>query len=210
MINPNNGLNPSEKQELASAYYFKLSELRIDYLKQFKAERNKNANLKATMDYIGHLSSNTPAVTTFYSSYNENLSSAAAGTVILEQQFRDNMADSLLKTTEADVDTIENVELQFVSKETAIDMINKHIGFYEKDNNQRKPEIDESKLGNDVIKSLLDASSGTSWCPPYWFGKKNYSGDNTMPSLSSTRQEATKARAGTIHTYEEYYRGVSL
>ena len=48
-------------------------------------------------------------------------------------------------------DTIENVELQFVSKETAVDMINKHIGFYEKDNNQRKPEIDVSKLGSDVI-----------------------------------------------------------
>lgn len=31
-----------------------------------------------------------------------------------------------------------------------------------------------------------------------------------MPSLSSTRQEATKARAGTIHTYEEYYLEVSL
>ena len=106
MVNPNNGLNPSEKQELASAYYFKLSELRIDYLKQFKAERNKNANLKATMDYIGHLSSNTPAVTTFYRRYNENLSSAAAGTVILEQQFRDNMAANLLKTAEADVDAI--------------------------------------------------------------------------------------------------------
>jgi phage terminase small subunit len=56
----------------------------------------------------------------------------------------------------------EVVELQFVSKETAIDMINKHIGFYEKDNNQRKPEIDVSKLGSDVIKSLLDASSGSS------------------------------------------------
>lgn len=48
-------------------------------------------------------------------------------------------------------DTIESVELQFVSKETAIDMINKHIGFYEKNNNQRKPEIDISKLGSDVI-----------------------------------------------------------
>lgn len=106
VVNPNNGLNPSEKQELASAYYFKLSELRIDYLKQFKAERNKNANLKASMDYIGHLSSNTPAVTTFYSSYNENISSAAAGTVIVEQQFRDNMAASLLKTADADVDAI--------------------------------------------------------------------------------------------------------
>ncbi|PTM05425.1 MAG: hypothetical protein DA405_03765 [Bacteroidetes bacterium] len=69
-------------------------------------------------------------------------------------------------------DTIENVELQFVSKETAIDMINKHIGFYEKDNNQRMPEIDVSKLGSDVIKSLLNASSGTSWCPPIGLRKR--------------------------------------
>lgn len=55
-------------------------------------------------------------------------------------------------------DTIETIELTFVSKEKAIDMINKHIGFYELDNKQKKPEIDVSKLGSDVIKSLLDAS----------------------------------------------------
>lgn len=55
-------------------------------------------------------------------------------------------------------DTIETIELTFVYKEKAIDMINKHIGFYGLDNRQRKPEIDVSKLGSDVIKSLLDAS----------------------------------------------------
>lgn len=59
-----------------------------------------------------------------------------------------------------DGSTEEVVEIHFVSKEAALDMIAKHIGFYEKDNNQRKPEIDVSQLGSDVLKALLDASSG--------------------------------------------------
>ena len=54
----------------------------------------------------------------------------------------------------------EVVEIHFVSKEAALDMIAKHIGFYEKDNKQKKAEIDVSKLGSDVLKALLDASSG--------------------------------------------------
>lgn len=37
--------------------------------------------------------------------------------------------------------TKEYVELSFVSKEKAMDMINRHIGFYEKDNTQGKPDI---------------------------------------------------------------------
>lgn len=103
---PNVNLSNSDKQELISAYSFKLWELRIEYLKQLKNERNKNGNLKATLDYIAYLSSNTPAVTTFYSSYDESVSTAAAGTTIPEQQFRDNMAEKLLNTSDADVDAV--------------------------------------------------------------------------------------------------------
>ncbi len=99
-------LSNAIKQELVSAYNFKLWETRITYLKQLKAERNRNANLKATMDYIYYLTSNTPAVTTFYSSYNESISTASAGTTIPEPQFRDNMAEKLLKTSEADLDAV--------------------------------------------------------------------------------------------------------
>lgn len=108
VVNPPAGVNLSnpQKQELVSAYTFKLWETRIKYLEQLKIERNRNANLKATMDYIAYLTSNTPAVTTFFSSYNENISSASAGTPILEHQFRDNMAEKILKTADADVDAI--------------------------------------------------------------------------------------------------------
>ncbi len=35
------------------------------------------------------------------------------------------------------VETIETVELWFVSKEKAMEMIHKHVGFYEKDNKQK-------------------------------------------------------------------------
>lgn len=39
------------------------------------------------------------------------------------------------------LNTEETIELHFVSKERAIDMINKHLGFYEADNKQKADEI---------------------------------------------------------------------
>ena len=39
------------------------------------------------------------------------------------------------------LETVENIELHFVSKERAIEMINKHVGFYEKDNEQKSNDI---------------------------------------------------------------------
>lgn len=39
------------------------------------------------------------------------------------------------------LNTEETIELHFVSKERAIDMLNKHLGFYEADNRQKSNEI---------------------------------------------------------------------
>jgi phage terminase small subunit len=39
------------------------------------------------------------------------------------------------------LNTEETIELHFVSKERAIDMMNKHLGFYEADNKQKATEI---------------------------------------------------------------------
>jgi len=39
------------------------------------------------------------------------------------------------------IETITTVQLQFVSKERAIDMISKHLGFYEIDNEQKSNDI---------------------------------------------------------------------
>lgn len=50
------------------------------------------------------------------------------------------------------------IELHFVSKEKAIDMINRHIGFYEADNNQKKTVFDMSKLSNEALSELMNAS----------------------------------------------------
>ena len=40
-------------------------------------------------------------------------------------------------------ETIDVVELHFVSKEKAMEMIHKHVGFYETDNKQRQPQISQ-------------------------------------------------------------------
>lgn len=57
----------------------------------------------------------------------------------------------------------ETVEIKFVDKQKAIDMIAKHIGFYEKDNTQKKPEaninntIDVSNLDTETLRKLKEA-----------------------------------------------------
>lgn len=39
------------------------------------------------------------------------------------------------------IETIDTIELHFVSKEKAMEMIHKHTGFYEKDNNQKAAPV---------------------------------------------------------------------
>lgn len=49
---------------------------------------------------------------------------------------------------------VEEIELKFVSKERAVEMVNKHIGFYDEDNRQKAPVLDMSNLSTDVLKEL--------------------------------------------------------
>ena len=49
------------------------------------------------------------------------------------------------------LETIEVIELWFVSKEKAMEMIHKHVGFYEKDNKQ-KANVEQSK--EEILKEL--------------------------------------------------------
>lgn len=62
-------------------------------------------------------------------------------------------------------ETRYGIELKLHGKEWTIEKINKHIGFYEKDNEQSKPEvnvntsaIDITKLSPDALRELRDAS----------------------------------------------------
>ena len=58
-----------------------------------------------------------------------------------------------------DSGTTDVIELHFVSKEKAIELIAKHIGFFEKDNFQKKAEInlDLSGLSNDELIKRAEA-----------------------------------------------------
>lgn len=49
---------------------------------------------------------------------------------------------------------IEEFELRFSSKERMQEMVNKHIGFYEKDNDQKKPSIDFSGFTYEQLAKL--------------------------------------------------------
>lgn len=56
------------------------------------------------------------------------------------------------RTTRTIGDFVEEdvIELQFVSKEKAADMLNRHIGFYEKDNKQKENVVNVINLGGGV------------------------------------------------------------
>lgn len=49
------------------------------------------------------------------------------------------------------------IELQFVSKEKAIDMLNKHIGFYEEDNRQKAAQINYDSLTEKTLLEIWNA-----------------------------------------------------
>lgn len=57
------------------------------------------------------------------------------------------------------VETVETIQLKFVSKERALDMLNKHLGFYEADNIQKAPEINifaKSEKHTTIIQDILN------------------------------------------------------
>lgn len=56
--------------------------------------------------------------------------------------------------------TVEtHVKIKLVDKQKALDMINKHIGFYSEDNKQRANKINIDKLNVNVLNALLQAST---------------------------------------------------
>lgn len=48
----------------------------------------------------------------------------------------------------------EVIEVEFVSKEKAIEMVARHIGFFEKDNEQKQIDLDLSKLTDSALREL--------------------------------------------------------
>lgn len=53
------------------------------------------------------------------------------------------------------------IQFKFASKEKAIEMINKHIGFYEKDNEQKATDINISVKGSkskEIVKNILEGN----------------------------------------------------
>lgn len=60
------------------------------------------------------------------------------------------------KKTGAITNTLEVIKLKFVSKERALEMINKHLGFYEVDNKQKAAVINIT-TSNDKHKELVES-----------------------------------------------------
>lgn len=58
------------------------------------------------------------------------------------------------------LETIKTIDLHFVSKERAIDMINRHIGFYEIDNKQKATAVNivtKNEFQKNIIEGILNS-----------------------------------------------------
>ncbi len=62
------------------------------------------------------------------------------------------------KTTLQDGSQIETIELNFVSKEKAIEMVAKHIGFFREDNIQNQTNIQINNLSDSALDELMNAT----------------------------------------------------
>ncbi len=52
--------------------------------------------------------------------------------------------------------TDEIIEIKLIDKTKAMEMINKHVGFYELDNRQKKPKIDLNKFDTRTLYNILN------------------------------------------------------
>ena len=52
--------------------------------------------------------------------------------------------------------TDEIIEIKLIDKTKAMEMINKHVGFYELDNRQKKPKIDLNKFDTQTLYNILN------------------------------------------------------
>ena len=57
--------------------------------------------------------------------------------------------------------TDEIIEIKLIDKTKAMEMINKHVGFYEKNNQQKTPKIDINKLDTRTLNVILQAYKTT-------------------------------------------------
>lgn len=71
---------------------------------------------------------------------------ALAGITIKKKEYVNRQGETV---------TEQNITVKMTDKIKAIDMINRHIGFYSEDNNQKKPVIDITKLSTEQQKALL-------------------------------------------------------
>lgn len=62
------------------------------------------------------------------------------------------------KTKGKDGELIETIELEFVSKEKAMEMVARHIGFFREDNIQNQTNIQINNLSDSALNELLSAS----------------------------------------------------
>lgn len=75
----------------------------------------------------------------------------------LVNKFKETIYSNYDKKTGALLSKVKTIELSFISKEKAIEMINKHIGFYEIDNKQKAPVLNYDNVSDAALLELFNA-----------------------------------------------------
>lgn len=93
-----------------------------------------------------------------YSDITETMELSASQVKELPVEIR-RLVTKFKRTTKKIGDSVTEdvIELHFVSKEKAIELIAKHIGFFEKDNEQKKTEFDMSGLTTEELIKRAEA-----------------------------------------------------
>lgn len=130
---------PEADEETAEANFRKiLGNTRVSEYKQKKQEEVKEIIGTSHLELLSYLQ------TWAYSDITDTINLTPSQVKELPIEIRRLITEyEHTKYTDDNGNTTEKMKLKFVSKKDAIEMINKHVGFYEKDNKQKNGSLSD-------------------------------------------------------------------
>lgn len=157
-------LYPRVKDSTASVNFSKIS--KIPEIEEYVKQKNQKALAVVKSDHKGILEELVRWVS---SDITETLLLSEEKIKVLPVEYRRLITSYKVNKRESyDKDgnllgVEKTIECKFVSKERALDMINKHIGFYEVDNKQKAAVINITATNQkhaDIMKKVMDGKLG--------------------------------------------------
>ena len=151
-------IHPQIESQTASSYFSSICKLpqNVAYIEQKVAVLRSETQIKA-IQVLREL------ITFSFSDVTDYMDLGVSDLKALPPEIRRCIASFKKKTTKylprgakvGEEVTEENIEIKLIDKVKALEMINKHIGFYSEDNKQKSVKIDLSKASNVQLNMLL-------------------------------------------------------